>query len=100
LISTSGSEFDSRCLNLSFFLDVFFGITPFVSLPVCPCLSVIIDLLFDPSPWAYASQSMEGSHDINLPEYNKLMAEGDKLESAGAFQKAIDFYSKVRDTLC
>ena len=38
---------------------------------------------------------MEGSLDINLPEYNKFMAEGDKLESAGAFQKAIDFYTKV-----
>ena len=38
---------------------------------------------------------MEQVGEINIPDYNKYLAEGDKLEAAGFFQKAIESYSKA-----
>jgi tetratricopeptide (TPR) repeat protein len=38
---------------------------------------------------------MDPPQEVNIPEYNKFLAEGDKLDTAGAYQKAIDFYTKA-----
>jgi tetratricopeptide (TPR) repeat protein len=42
---------------------------------------------------------MEQPGEINIPDYNKFLAEGDKLEAAGFFQKAIESYTKAIDAV-
>ena len=38
---------------------------------------------------------MEAPGEVNVPDYNKYVAEGDKLVLASNFLKAVELYSKV-----
>ena len=42
---------------------------------------------------------MEAVGEANVPDYNKFVAEGDKLVLASNFLKAVELYSKVCESV-
>ena len=42
---------------------------------------------------------MEAVGEANVPDYNKFVAEGDKLVLASNFVKAVELYSKVCESV-